>query len=50
MFLKTQIINKIFKKHVLKNIYHIKLRRPGLPDDIFTYQNPNFGKFWRAFE
>jgi hypothetical protein len=21
-----------------------------LPDDIFTYQNPNFGKFWRAFE
>jgi hypothetical protein len=23
---------------------------PGLPDGIFSYQNPKLGKFWRALE
>jgi hypothetical protein len=22
----------------------------GLPDGLFSYQNPNFGTFWRALE
>jgi hypothetical protein len=23
---------------------------PGLPDGLFSNQNPNFGKIWRDFE
>jgi hypothetical protein len=27
-----------------------KVSHPGLPDGLFSTQNPNLGKFWRACE
>jgi hypothetical protein len=43
-------VTVVGKNSCQKNIFKKLLVRQGLPDDMFSYQNANLGKFWSALE